>query len=147
MQHDLIERLDRGGLEEMRGLLADVLVRCAVKAVAANLPAAGQIPVDRIRRRRSGQVVEERGVEDRDVRQVRKHAAGDWMPRTAGGLCSGASGGELLQRGDQRIVDEGRPVQVLAAVNHPVPDRDQPSPSKSSPASRNNSNAVRSAAS
>ena len=48
------------------------------------------------------------------------------MPSDAGGLCSGASGDSLLELGDHRVVDDGRPVEDRSAVHHPVPDRDQP---------------------
>ena len=58
--------------EELRCPQADVLVRRAVKAVAANVPLRGDIPIDGVRRGRGRQVVEERGVEDRDVRQIRQ---------------------------------------------------------------------------
>ena len=47
------------------------------------------------------------------------------IPSTAGGLCNGASGESSFELGDQRVVHQCRPVEVVAAVHHPMPDRHQ----------------------
>ena len=66
-----------GTSRNVRRLLADVLVRRAVEPVAANVPLLRDIPVDGVGRRGGGQVVEEGGVEDGDVRQVGQRPAGN----------------------------------------------------------------------
>ena len=94
-----------------------------------------------------GQVVEERGVEHRDVRQVGQHPAGHLDAEHRGRIVQRRQRCQLLERGDQRVVDDRRPVESLPAVHHPVPDRDQTERLQIRPASANSSNTVRSAAS
>ena len=125
MQHDLVQRCQRH-VQKLRRLLADVLVGGAVKPVPADVPLRGEVPVDGVRRRRGRQVVEERGVEHRDVRQIGQHLAGHPDTEHCGRIVQRRKRSQLLQLGDQRVVDERRPVEVRAAVHHPVPDRDQP---------------------
>ena len=123
-----------GDAEELRGLLADVLVRGAVEAVAPDVPLRGDVAVDRVRRRRGGQVVEERGVEHGDVRQVGQHLAGHLDAQQRG---------RVVQRRERRqLVDLARSprrrsivgsYEVRPAVHHPVPDRDQARPCRRPP--------------
>ena len=70
--------------------------------------------------------MEERGVEHGDVGKVRQHAAGDLDAEQRGRVVERRQRRERLERRDRLIVDDRRPVQVGAAVNHPVSDRHQP---------------------
>ena len=75
--------------------------------------------------RRGGQVVKESGIEDRDLRDVGQQLAGHSMPRTAGGLCSGAS---AESSSSSAITSSSRSVGAVespAAVDNPMPDRHQ----------------------
>ena len=97
-----------GVCQERRRLLADVLVRGAVEPVAANVPLPRDIPVDRVGRRGGRQVVEERGVEDGDVRQVGQRPAGHPDAEHGGRVVQRRQRRELLQLRDQRVVDQRR---------------------------------------
>jgi len=119
VQHDLAQRF-QGSLEEHGGLLADVLVRRAVKAVAANVPLCGDIPIDGVRRGGGRQVVEERGVEHRDLRQIGQYSAGHLDAMDGGRVVQGCQRCDGFEGGDQRVVHQRRPVQVGAAVHDAV---------------------------
>jgi hypothetical protein len=67
----------------------------------------------------------ERRVEDRDVRHVGQQRSGRGDRGEAGGLCSGAERADLLDGGEDVVVDEHRRGEALAAVHHPVADADE----------------------
>src|SRR5215208_234867 len=124
VQHDLAQFGERH-VHKCGRLLADVLVRRAMEPVAANVPLRGDIPVDRIRCRRRRQVMEERRVEDRDVWEVWERLARHANTQHRWRVVQRRKRRQLLELGDQRIVDQRRPIQVRAAVHHPVAHRDQ----------------------
>ena len=97
-----------------------------MKPVAADVPLLGDISVDGIRGSRGWQVVKERGVEHRDVRQVRQHLAGHADAEHCGRIVQRREGRQLVQLFDQSVVDRSGPVEVRAAVHHAMPHRDQP---------------------
>ena len=97
-----------------------------MKPVSADVPLLGDISVDGIRGSRGRQVVKERGVEHRDVRQVRQHLAGHADAEHRGRVVQRRQRGQFVQLRDQRVVDQGRPIEVRTAVHHAMPDRDQP---------------------
>ena len=99
-----------------------------MEAVAANVPLLGQFPVDRIRRGSGRQVVEEGGIEDRDVRQVRQQPAGDLDPEDGRRVVQRGQRCEGLERGDQLVVDRRGPVEIGPTVYDAVPHRDQALP-------------------
>ena len=125
MQHNLIQVLQRPA-QERRGLFADVLVRRAVESVSADLPLVRQVPIDGVGRRRGGQVVEERRVEHRDMRHIRKHLAGHLDTLHGRRIVQRRQLRDLLEFADHRVVDQGRPVERCAAVHHPMANRRQP---------------------
>ena len=97
-----------------------------MKAISADLPLAGQLTVDRVGRRRGGQVVEEGGVEDSDMRHTRQHLAGHLDALQGGRIVQRGQRRQIFQLSNDRIIDDGRLVEVGAAVYHPVPNRRQP---------------------
>lgn len=96
-----------------------------METVTPDLPPLGDLAVDRVSGCGSGQVVEEGGVEHRDVRQVRQCLAGHADPEDGGRVVQWRERGEVLECGDQRVVDDGRPVEIGPAVHHAVADGDQ----------------------
>ena len=121
-------------------------MRGAVESVTPDVPLRGDLAVDGVGRRGGRQVVEERGVEHRDVRQVGQRVRATSIPSTAGGLCSGASGASSSSLAISASSTTRGPVQVGAAVHHPVPDRDQAeSPGGARPASSSNATSQRGA--
>jgi hypothetical protein len=97
-----------------------------VEAVPADVPLLGDVPVYRVGRRRRWQVVEERGVEHRDVRQVGQRLKGDVDAEHRRRVVQRRQRCQLLELGDQCVVDQCRPVQIRAAVHDAVTHRDQP---------------------
>ena len=124
MKHDLAQRLQRL-LQELGGLLADVLMRCPVKAVPADVPLRGHVSVDGVGSGGWRQIVKERGVEYGYVGKVRQDAPGDLDAEQCGRVVQRRQRRERLERRDQVVVDDAGPVQVGSAVDHPVPDRDE----------------------
>ena len=125
MQHNLIQSLPRSA-QEGRGLLADVAMRGPVKSVPPDMPLLRQLAIDRVGRGGSRQIVEERGVEHRDMRHIRQHRAGDLDALEGGRIVQRGQHRQLLELRDDRVIDDGRPVEDRPAVNHPVTDRGQP---------------------
>ena len=68
MQHNLIQASN--GRQESGGLFADVPVGRAMKSVTSDMPPLGQLTVDRVRRGGGRQIMEERGVEHRHMRDI-----------------------------------------------------------------------------
>jgi hypothetical protein len=75
MQHNLIQLRQRPA-QEGGGLFADILVRRAVKSVPADAPFLGQLVVDCVSRSGRRQVVKERCVEHRDMRDIWQYLTG-----------------------------------------------------------------------
>ena len=69
--------------------------------------------------------MEERGVEHRDVRQIRQRPAGDLDTEDGRRVVQGRQRLQLPDPVEHRVVDDGGQVEIRAAVDHPVADRDQ----------------------
>ena len=69
--------------------------------------------------------MEERRIEDGNVGQIGQHPAGHLDAQHRGRVVQGRQRSQVIELRQGRIVDDGRPVQIRAAVHHPVSDRDQ----------------------
>ncbi len=96
-----------------------------MKPVAANVPLPREVPVDSVGRGRGRQVVEERGVEDSDVRQARQRLAGHFDSEHRGRVMEFGQGRELLQLRYQSVVDHRWLVEIGTTVHHPMPHCDK----------------------
>jgi hypothetical protein len=70
--------------------------------------------------------VKEGGVEHGDVRKIGKRFAGHLDAQQRGRIVQRRKRRQLVDLGDQCVVDECGLIQVRPTVHHPVPHRDQP---------------------
>ncbi len=122
VEHDLPQFTERTA-EDVGDALAHVLVRRPVESVTADPILAGDVTVDRECRCGGGQIVEEGGVEDRDLRDAGKCRAQDLDTDGVGRVVQRREGGEPVDLGDDVIVDEHRLAEDGPAVHHAVTDR------------------------
>ena len=94
-----------------------------MEPVAPDVPFFRDIVLDGVGGRGGRQIVEERGVEHRDVRDAGqdapRHVDSDHRRR----IVKRRKRSELFELGHHRVIDHGRPIERLAAMHHAVPDR------------------------
>ena len=121
MAGDDAKRLrDRG--ESRRDLCHHVRVAHTVEAIPANAVAGADGFGQRVLARPPGQRAVERGVEDRQVRDVGKRLSGSLQCRERGRIVQGRQAAEALESFRHSLVDECRASKALAAMNDPVHD-------------------------
>ena len=124
MEGDLPQRPARVRVDTA-GDAGHVLVRGAVEAVPADSVPLGQVPRQRIGAGDLGQVGEEGGVEDGDVRHVAEALPGRLDPGHGGRIVQRCQAGQVPDRFQHVVGDHGRIGEVGPAVHHPVPDGEQ----------------------
>ena len=119
VQHDLPKVV---APEDLGDPARDLLMRRPVGAVAANFMFLRDFAVDGVRRRLARKRLEEGGVEDDDVRDVRQQTAGHPDADEVGGVVKRAERTQLLNPRFDGVVDQGRAVEVLSPLDYAVAD-------------------------
>ena len=106
--------------EQLSGLAGDELVAGAVEAILADLQLLGQLGVDGVGVRLCGQVGEERGVKDADMRHVGEQLSGGVDALDARRVVQRSQRRQILHGVHDFFVDENGGAELFAAVNGAV---------------------------
>ena len=119
MQDDLLEVV---AAQHLGDFLGDELVGGAVGAVAAHRVLLGGLGLEGVQGGLVGQLLEERGVEDGDVGDVGHELARHVDALEVGGVVQRSQRAQLFDQVADLVGDEGRAVEVAAALNDAVAD-------------------------